>query len=138
MAAPRTVAEYIAPLPPRHRTALRKLRATIKDAAPGATEMISYRMPAFRAHGRNLVSYAAFRDHYSLFPMGVSVVEAHRARLAPYLFGRSTLRFSFDKPLPVTLVKLVVKARLAENEARSRARTAARPGKGATARRVRR
>lgn len=125
MTAPRTVGEYLAATPPRDRAALRKLRATIRAAAPGATETISYQMPAFRTHGRSLVSYAAFRDHYSLFPMGLSVVNANRARLAPYLSGRSTLRFSFDEPLPVAIVRLVVKARLADNAARQ---TASRDG----------
>lgn len=126
VAAPLTVSEYLAKLPPRDRAALQKLRATIKAAAPGATEAISYQMPAFKAHGRSLVSYAAFSDHYSLFPMGLSVVNANLARLAPYLSGKSTIRFSFDKPLPVSIVRLVVKARLAENAAR-RAATKRRP-----------
>lgn len=119
MSAPRSVDEYLAKLPPRDRAALEKLRATIKAAAPGATEIITYRMPGLKAHGRALVSYAAFSDHYSLFPMGVSVIDANKPKLEPYLSGKSTLRFSFDKPLPVSIVRLVVKARLAQNAARS-------------------
>lgn len=123
MSAPRSVDEYLAKVPPRQRAALKKLRAAIRAAAPGATETISYQMPAFKAHGRALVSYAAFSDHYSLFPMGTSVVAANLAKLEPYLSGKSTIRFSFEKPLPASIVRLVVKARLAENAARQTAAT---------------
>jgi uncharacterized protein YdhG (YjbR/CyaY superfamily) len=68
VSAPRTVDEYLARVPPRDRAALEKLRATIRAAAPGATEVITYQMPGLKAHGRALVSYAAFSDHYSRCP----------------------------------------------------------------------
>jgi uncharacterized protein YdhG (YjbR/CyaY superfamily) len=67
MAAPTSVEEYLAALPEEPRAALEKLRKAIKAAAPEATETISYQMPAFKAHGRFVVWYAAFKDHYSLF-----------------------------------------------------------------------
>lgn len=119
MAKPASVGDYLDRVPKEHRNALERLRRTIAAAAPEATEVITYQMPGFRAYGRSLVSYAAFNDHYSLFPMGLSAIAAHKKEVAPYLSGKSTLRFSFEKPLPVALVKLIVKARLAENAARA-------------------
>src|SRR5437667_3094918 len=115
MAAPTSVEDYLAALPVEWRVPLEKLRKTIKAAAPEATETIAYQMPAFKDHGRFLVSYAAFKDHCSLFPMSTAVIEAHGQELKPYLAGKGTLRFHPDKPPPVALVKKIVKTRLEEN-----------------------
>jgi uncharacterized protein YdhG (YjbR/CyaY superfamily) len=120
MAAATSVEDYLAALPEEPRAALEKLRKTIKAAAPEATETISYQMPAFKDHGRLLVSYAAFKDHCSLFPMSKKVIEAHREDLKPYFTGKGTIRFYADKPLPAALVKKLVKARIEENAARRR------------------
>jgi len=87
MAAPTSVEEYLAALPEESRAALEKLRKTIKAAAPEATETIAYQMPAFKDHGRFLVSYAAFKDHCSLFPASNAVVEALGEELKPYFTG---------------------------------------------------
>lgn len=119
MAKPATVDEYLDRVPKGRRVMLERLRRTIRAAAPGATEVITYQMPGFKAYGRALVSYAAFSDHYSLFPMGLSAIAAHRREVAPYLSGKSTLRFSFEEPLPVAVVRLIVKTRVAENAARA-------------------
>ena len=118
MGKPSSVEEYLASLPEDKRAALERLRTTIRAAAPEATEMISYQMPAFKAHGRMLVSYAAFKDHYSLFPMSGEVVEALGDKLKTYASGKGTIRFELDAPLPVALVKKVVKVRLEELAAR--------------------
>ena len=120
MAKPSSVEQYLASLPVDKRTALERLRATIRAAAPEATETISYQMPAFKVNGRMLVSYAAFKDHYSLFPMSGEVVEALADELKPYASGKGTIRFGLDAPLPVALVKKVVKVRLEELAARGR------------------
>ncbi len=120
MGAPTNVEDYLATLPEESRAALEKLRKTIKAAAPEATETISYQMPAFKDHGRMLVYYAAFKDHYSLFPASGAVIEAQREELKPYFTGRGTIRFNLDEPLPVALVKKIVKARIEENAARRR------------------
>ena len=120
MDAPTSVEDYLAGLPARSRAALERLRRTIKTAAPGATEAISYGMPAFKDQGRSLVAYAAFKDHCSLFPMSTAVIEADREELGPYVSGKGTLRFTPERPIPAALVKKIVKARLAENEARRR------------------
>ena len=120
MAAPISVEDYLAALPEASRAALEKLRKTIKAAAPDATETISYQMPTFTDHGRSLVSYAAFKDHCSLFPASQAVKDALGDELKPYVTGKATIRFHPDKPLPDALVKRIVKARIEENAARRR------------------
>ena len=115
MAAPTSVDDYLAALPAAPRAALEKLRKTIKAAAPQATETISYQMPAFKLDGRFLVSYAAFKNHCSLFPASRKVLEAHGEELKPYFSGKGTIRFTTDKPLPTALVRKIIKARIEEN-----------------------
>jgi uncharacterized protein YdhG (YjbR/CyaY superfamily) len=119
-AAPTSVDEYMAALPEGSRVALEKLRSAIATAAPEATETISYRMPAFNDHGRILVYYAAFTDHYSVYPASTALMEALGDELKPYVTGKGTIRFDATEPIPVALVKKIVEARLAENEARRR------------------
>jgi uncharacterized protein YdhG (YjbR/CyaY superfamily) len=120
MATPTSVDEYLAGLPEEQRAALEKLRETIRAAAPQATETISYGMPAFKQDGWFLVSYAAFKDHCSLYPASSAVREALGDELQPYFSGKGTLRFQADEPIPAALVKKIVKRRLEENAARSR------------------
>src|SRR5256885_12303425 len=117
MAAPTNVEEYLAALPEGSRAALTKIRETIKAAAPEATETISYQMPAFKDHGRFIVSYAAFKGHCSLFPASTAVMEALGEELKPYFSGKGTLRFTADKPIPAVLVKKLVRVRIEEIQA---------------------
>ena len=112
----------MAAIPQDYRAALEKLRATIKSAAPEARETISYQMPAFRDNDLLLVSYAAFKDHCSFFPMSKKVIRDNEKELAPYATGKGTLQFHVDEPIPANLVKVIVKARLAENAERRRRR----------------
>lgn len=111
---------YLAAVPAEQRAALEHLRATIRAAAPHATEAISYQMPAFRDGDRLLVSYAAFKKHCSVFPMSGAVIEAIGGELEPYAAGKGTLRFDPAAPMPDHLVRRIVEARLAENAARRR------------------
>jgi uncharacterized protein YdhG (YjbR/CyaY superfamily) len=125
----RTVAGYLASLPPESRRALERLRRDIRSAAPQAEELIAWDMPAFK-QGRLLVGYAAFKGHASLFPMSLKVMSDFAAKLKPYGPGKGTVRFPFSAPLPAALVRRIVKARIAENEARrlpARARKMPRP-----------
>jgi uncharacterized protein YdhG (YjbR/CyaY superfamily) len=115
-----SVEKYLAALPGESRAALEKLRTTIKAAAPTASETISYQMPAFRYEGRSLVSYAAFKDHCSFFPMSLAVIADREDELRPFLSGKGTIRFTTDRPLPAALVTSIVKARMAEIAARKR------------------
>jgi uncharacterized protein YdhG (YjbR/CyaY superfamily) len=109
-----SVDDYLAALPEDRRAVVAALRRTIRDAAPEATESIAYDMPAFRSNGRFLVSYAAFKHHYSLFPASAEVIEALGAELTPHLAGRGTIRFPAGKPIPTHLVTRVVGVRLIE------------------------
>jgi uncharacterized protein YdhG (YjbR/CyaY superfamily) len=115
MATPKSVDAYLEVLPDDQRAVLEKLRQTIRAAAPEATEKISYQMPAFYDQGRFLVSFAAFKDHLSLFPASYAVMEKLGDELEPYFSGKGTLRFTPKKPIPAALVKKIVKERLAEN-----------------------
>ena len=116
-----TVEDYLASLPEERRAAVIALRDTIRAAAPEATETIAYDMPAFRSHGGQfLVSFAAYKAHYSLFPASDGVVEGLGAEIAPYLSGKGTIRFPAREPVPLATVAKVVKIRLAENAARAR------------------
>jgi uncharacterized protein YdhG (YjbR/CyaY superfamily) len=98
---------------------LTKMRAAIRAAVPrDATEIISYKMPAFKRDGV-LVWYAAFTDHVSLFPGG-AVLAQFKDELAGFKTSKGTVQFPLDKPLPMALIKRVVKARVAEREGRNR------------------
>jgi uncharacterized protein YdhG (YjbR/CyaY superfamily) len=112
------VEAYLARIPEPAQTTLRKVRATIKAAAPKeATEGLSYGMPAFRYKGA-LVGYAAFKEHCSFFPMSASLLDTMKDDLQGYRTSKGTLQFPMDKPLPAALLKKMVKARVDQNEAR--------------------
>jgi uncharacterized protein YdhG (YjbR/CyaY superfamily) len=118
MAEPTTVDEYLATLPDDRRAAMEIMRTAIKAGAPDATEAIAYSMPAFRSEGdKFLVSYDAFKNHYSLFPASGAVVEACGEELTPYLAGKGTIRFPASRPIPAALVTKVVRIRVGENAA---------------------
>jgi uncharacterized protein YdhG (YjbR/CyaY superfamily) len=119
MASVTSVDAYLAALPDDRRAALSEIRRAVNAAAPEATETIAYQMPALRSHGGQfLVSYAAFKSHYSLFPASDAVIEALRDEVAPYVAGKGTLRFPADQPIPVDTITKIVKIRLEELAAR--------------------
>lgn len=114
MQKPTSVKQYLSWLNAEQRAALDKLREVIASAAPDATEGISYAMPAFLLGGKGLVCYAAFKDHYSLFPMSGRVLEQHAAEIGDRMTGKGTIQFRYEERLPVGLVKKIVKTRVAE------------------------
>lgn len=132
-----TIDEYLARLPAEQWSALEKLRKTIKAAAPRAEECFSYGLPAFRLDGRALVGFGAASNHCSFFPMDGTTVAAFKEELRDFDTSKGTIRFTLDKPLPASLVRKIVKARIAANAAKRPATRSAqasqsrqRPGKG--------
>jgi uncharacterized protein YdhG (YjbR/CyaY superfamily) len=113
-----TVDEYLAAVPDEARAALEKLRSTIKAAAPKAVEAISYRIPTFKLDGRPLVAFSAARNHCAFHLMSPPLMQSLRDELEPYDTVTATIRFPASQPLPAALVKKLVRARIAENEAR--------------------
>ena len=112
-----TVDDYIAALPEDMRAPMTTLRETIRAAAPDAEEVITYKMPGFKTHGRFLVSYDAFKAHYSLFPASDAVIRALGERIEPHLAGSGTIRFAASRPIPTDLVTEIIRIRSAENDA---------------------
>jgi len=114
---PRSVDEYLAKV--KHadkRAALQRLRETIRAVAPKAEEKISYRIPVFHQHGM-LVGFGATRNHCAFYLLSNSTIADHKDELAAYDTSTGTIRFQPDAPLPVALVRKLVKARIKENEA---------------------
>jgi uncharacterized protein YdhG (YjbR/CyaY superfamily) len=110
--APGTIDEYIAAFPPDVRSILKKIRSTIRKAAPQAKERISYRMPAF-ALDRDLIYFAAFKKHIGVFPP-VRGDEKLNREISPYRGEKGNLRFPLDEPIPYGLIARVVKFRMKE------------------------
>jgi uncharacterized protein YdhG (YjbR/CyaY superfamily) len=109
----------VARVPEPARSALIKMRVASRAAVPAeATETISYRMPAFK-HKQVLVWFAAFANHCSLFPTA-SVLETFRDELKGFTTSKGTVQFPIVKPLPIALIKKLVKARVAENDSKHR------------------
>lgn len=108
------VRAYFSATPPKARAALRKIRSAILSAAPRAEEAFSYRIPAFRLGGRPLVWYAAFKNHCSLYPMTGAIRRKLANDLKGYVVATGTVRLPLTKPIPVGLVKKLVKARVTE------------------------
>ena len=118
MASFASVDEYLAALPDEKRAVVEELRRTVNAAAPDATETIAYDMPALRTRdGKFLLSYAAYKNHYSLFPASEVVVEALGDELTPYLAGRGTIRFPASRPIPTPMITRIVEVRVAEHAA---------------------
>jgi uncharacterized protein YdhG (YjbR/CyaY superfamily) len=110
----RTIDEYLASLRADQRAALEKVRRAVRAAAPGAEESWSYGLPAFRLGGKPIAAFAAHAEHCSYYPMSGKVVAALRDALARYETTKGAIRFRPDSVPPATLIRKLVKARIAE------------------------
>lgn len=117
-----TIDEYIAQFPDNVQQTLQTLRKVIQEAAPVATEKISYQMPTFALHG-NLVYFAAYQSHIGLYP-GASGVAAFQNEITNYKTSKGTIQFPIDQPLPYDLIRRIVAFRVDENvkKAKSKAK----------------
>ena len=124
---PKTIDQYLAGVKADQRSALEKLRRAIRATAPNAEERISYGIPAFRLNGRALVFFGAWANHCAFYPGSSATLKKFRNDLRDFQTSKGTLRFSPDNPLPVALVKKLVKARVAQiddDKTRSKRNTA--------------
>ena len=112
----KSVEEYLAALPENKRVIVEKLRTAIKQAAPKAEELISYNMPAYKLNGM-LVYYAAHKEHIGFYP-GAAINKEFLEELEDYETSKGTIKFPLTKPLPIGLIKKIVKFRVNENRER--------------------
>lgn len=109
----KTIDEYIALFPKDIQKILQQLRLAIRDSAPDAVEAINYQMPTFKLNG-NLIHFAAAKSHIGFYPTP-SAIEAFEEELSDYEVSKGTVRFPMNKPIPLDLVKRIVRFRVKEN-----------------------
>jgi len=119
---PKTIDEYLALVKPEQRVVLQKLRETIHAVVPEAGEYIAYGLAGFKLHGRPLVYFGAWENHCALYAASPAVQKKFQKELKGFEVSKGTIRFTPEKPLPTALVKELVKARIAENETRTKAK----------------
>lgn len=110
-----TVEEYLNLFPEQQRSELQKIRKAIKEAAPKAEESISYGMPGYKFNGV-LVYFGGFKNHCSFFPAGNSVIKKFNSELKNYKTSKGTIQLPLNEPIPILLIKKMVKERVKENE----------------------
>jgi len=115
-----SIDEYISIFPKDIQEVLKKLRATIKKAAPNAKETISYQIPTFTLNG-NLVHFAAFKNHIGFYPTPTGM-ENFKAELSVYEGAKGSVKFPLDKPIPYELISKIVAFRVKENLERAKAK----------------
>jgi uncharacterized protein YdhG (YjbR/CyaY superfamily) len=120
MKKPKDIDAYISSFPPDTQKRLEQFRATVKKAAPGAEEVISYAMPAFKFNGL-LVWFAGYSKHIGFYPR-VSAIVAFKKELSSYKGAKGSVQFPLDRPLPLGLITKMVKFRMKENVARAKAK----------------
>jgi uncharacterized protein YdhG (YjbR/CyaY superfamily) len=118
------VDEYISAQPETAQVVLQRVRSTLRKALPGAEEVISYRIPAYRLHGGIVLYFAGWKQHYSLYPAGERLVAALRDQLASYKVSKGTIRFPLCEPIPVKLIERIAKLRAEEGAQREKSKRA--------------
>jgi uncharacterized protein YdhG (YjbR/CyaY superfamily) len=122
---PKNIGEYVVGFPPAVQRVLKRVRSTIRKAVPGAEELISYRIPTYKLHGRPVLYFAGWSQHYSLYPSSDRLVAAFKDELAPYEVTKGTIRFPLSEPVPVKLIEGIAKFRAKEVAEREKAKAAA-------------
>ena len=123
-AKPESVDDYIARHPKDVQATLRRVRSVIRGALPGAEEVISYQIPAYRLHDRCVIYFAGWTQHYSLYPASAGLVAAFRKDLEPYPVSKGTIRFPLGRPVPGTLIARIAKFLAGEAATRLKAKPA--------------
>lgn len=113
----KTIDRYIKTFPPDVRSILEKMRQTIQEVIPDATESIGYAIPAFKLNSRYVVYFAGWKQHVSIYPIP-SGDKTFQKQISPYVAGRGTVKFPLDKPIPYELVKKIVKFLVKEQRER--------------------
>ena len=125
MKAFKSVDHYIAAQPRALRAVLERVRSTIRKAVPGGEEVISYGIPTYKRHGSPVLYFAAWKEHYSLYPSNDRIVAAFRDKLAPYELSKGTIRFPLSEPVPVRLIAGIARLRAKQVDERENTRAAA-------------
>jgi uncharacterized protein YdhG (YjbR/CyaY superfamily) len=120
----KSVDEYIASQPKAIQDVLQRVRTTIRKAMPGAEEVISYKIPAYKLKGEPVLYFAGWKQHFSLYPATATMIASFADDIAPYFDHKSTLRFPLSQPVPVKLVERIAKFRAMEVSGREKAKTA--------------
>lgn len=115
---PKTVDDYIEEFPSDVRRILSKIRSTIRHAAPGAKETISYGIPSVTLNGP-LIYFAGFKSHIGLYPMKNTLRRRFNKELSEYLSGKATAKFPLNRPIPYALIGQIVRFRVKENSAKA-------------------
>jgi uncharacterized protein YdhG (YjbR/CyaY superfamily) len=113
----KTIDEFIASFPKNVRDVLEELRRAIRESAPGAEETISYGIPTFDLNGKHLVHFSAYKSHVGFYPTS-SGIEAFKKELSPFKTSKGTVKFPLGKPIPLDLVRRIVKFRVKETESK--------------------
>ena len=121
----KSVDEYIASQPEASRGTLARVRNIIREAVPGAEEVISYKIPTYKLHGGPVLYFAGWKRHYSLYPASGRVVAAFKDELASYQVNKGTIRLPLSQPVPVKLIAGIAKFRAKEVAEREKANAAA-------------
>jgi len=121
----KSVDEYMASQPDTVRGLLRRVRSTIREALPRAEEVISYNIPAYKMDGATVLYFAAWQNHYSLYPATGRLVTAFKDELAPYEISKGTIRFPLSEAIPVKLIGRIAKLRVKEVGERESGKAAA-------------
>ena len=126
---PENVPAYIAQFPRAVQAALKRVRNSIRRAAPGAEEVISYQIPAFKLHGKPVLFFAAWKEHLSIYPSNARLVAAFKDELAKYERSKGTIRFPLSEPVPAKLIERIARFRAKEIVEIEKAKAAARKKK---------